>query len=209
MKKGYIASAILGGVFFAIPYLALSVPIWESVGIAGAAFGAGMLMFGREKNENMVFTAGGENLYEILKQAKDNTTRLNELSKALESQSLVSNVREICNTSNKIIDTLSKKPEKLKQANNFLNYYLPVTIKILTRYDEIENQKISTKESKKFMSSIEEMIGNIKEAFEKQLSNLYQTDMVDTDAEIKVFQSMLKMDGFTDAQDFNIKGDGE
>ena len=93
----------------------------------------------------------------------------------------------------------------MKQANNFLNYYLPVTIKIIQRYDEIENQKLTTKDSKKFMSSIQEMITKIKVAFENQLSNLYQSDMIDTDAEIKVFESMLKLDGFTDEIDFDVK----
>ena len=82
---------------------------------------------------------------------------------------------------------------------------MPVTIKILERYDEIENQKLTTKESKKFMSSVENMIEKIKDAFEEQLSNIYQTEMVDTDAELKVFESMLKADGFLDEIDFNIE----
>ena len=85
---------------------------------------------------------------------------------------------------------------------------MPVTIKILERYDEIENQKLTTKESKKFMSSVENMIEKIKDAFEEQLSNIYQTEMVDTDAELKVFESMLKADGFLDEIDFNIEKKG-
>ena len=49
------------------------------------------------------------------------------------------------------------------------------------------------------------MIAKIKDAFEEQLSNIYQTEMVDTDAELKVFESMLKADGFLDEIDFNIE----
>ena len=85
-----------------------------------------------------------------------------------------------------------------------MNYYLPVTIKILERYDEIENQKLNTTETKKFMNSVEDMISKIKQAFEEQLSNIYQTEMIDTDAELKVFESMLKSDGFIDNIDFDI-----
>ena len=40
MKKSYIASAILGGAFFAVPYLTLGAPIWASIISAGAAYGA-------------------------------------------------------------------------------------------------------------------------------------------------------------------------
>ena len=53
---------------------------------------------------------------------KDMVAQINSISKQLEDKKLVENVNQICNTSNKIIDTLSKKPEKLGQARNFLNY---------------------------------------------------------------------------------------
>ena len=205
MKKGYIVSAIIGGGFFAVPYLALNLPIWASGLMAGAAFGAGMLMFGKDKGTVLDISSTHENLYDILKQAKENTSCLRELAKQLEDVNLVNNIKDICQTSDKIIDTISKKPEKLKQAHNFLNYYLPVTIRIIQKYDEIENQKLTSAESRKFMSSIQDMIVKIKAAFENQLSNLYQSDMIDTDAEIKVFESMLKLDGFSEEKDFNLK----
>lgn len=82
---------------------------------------------------------------------------------------------------------------------------MPVTINILTKYDEIENQKLNTEDSKKFMESTQKMVKKINEAFKKQLSNLYQSDMIDTDAEIKVFDTMLKSDGYdVDDNDFKI-----
>ena len=82
---------------------------------------------------------------------------------------------------------------------------MPVTLKILERYDEIENQKLNTESTKKFMSSVQNMIEKIKDAFEKQLSSIYQEEIVDTDAELKVFESMLKTDGFVDEIDLSRK----
>ena len=205
MKKGYIVSAIVGSSFVAVPYLALNVPIWGAGLMAGAAFGAGMLIFGRNESTKLDISHNFGNTYETLKYAKEEVTRLKELTKQLEKPELIKNVKDICETSDKIIDTLSKKPEKMKQANNFFSYYLPATIGIIEKYDEIENQRLSTKESLKFMNSIEEKMVTTKIAFEKLLSTLYQSDMVDTDAEIKVFESMLKMDGYMDERDFDIK----
>ena len=205
MKKGYIYSAIIGGAFFAVPYLALGIELLPSVVIGVAAYGAGaMVVNGLEKNKLDIST-DKQNLYDILKEAKDRTSQINHISKQLEDKKLTENVVEICDTSNKIIDALSKKPEKLGQANNFLKYYLPVTIKILNRYDEIENQSLNTPESNKFMKSVQDMTEKIKDAFHEQLNNMYQSEMIDTDAEIKVFESMLKSDGFIDEIDFDIK----
>lgn len=149
------------------------------------------------------YSTKNTNLYEILKNAKSQTTQIFDISKQLEDRELIANVQDICNTSNKIIDTLSKNPGKLSQVNNFINYYLPVTIKILQRYDEIENQKLNSDESQKFMKSVRDMIAKIKDAFHEQLNNMYQAEIIDTDAELKVFEEMLKSDGFLG--DINIK----
>lgn len=204
MKKEYIYSCLLGGTFFAVPYLACGLAALPSAAIGIAAYGAGILIFRDKKKIDISDNLEIDDRIAI-KKAKDLTTKMQNISKQLESPPLVKNVKSIVITTNKIIETVEKKPEKIKKVGNFLNYYLPVTMKILERYDEIENQKLNTKDSKKFMSSVEDMISKIKGAFEEQLSNIYQTEMVDTDAELKVFESMLKSDGFLDEIDFNIE----
>lgn len=198
MKKGYIVSAIIGGTFFAIPYIGVGMGIIPSAVVGVVAFGAGNLIFKDSSKKEINSSYAKENIYDILKQAKEQISELKRISLQIESGDLVNDIKEIINTSNKIIDTLSKKTEKLNQVYNFLNYYLPVTIKILTRYDEIENQRLTSNESKRFMESIEKTIKKIRKAFNEQLTNLYQAEMIDTDAEIKVFESMLKTDGFLD-----------
>ena len=203
MKKIYIYSAILGGAFFAVPYVALGIELLPSLVISAAAYGAGTLIFKDRSKLNL--SIDKKNLYDILKEAKEETLQISNISKQIEDKEVVENINQICDISNKIIDTLSKNPNKLGQARNFLNYYLPVTIKILTRYDEIENQRLNTTESKEFMESVKKMTEKIKNAFNEQLNNMYQTEMIDTDAEIKVFESMLKSDGFLNDININTK----
>ena len=208
MKKQYIYSCLLGGTFFAVPYLALGIGALPAAAIGVAAYGAGTLLFKKRTKLDISddITLGDK---EALTNAQEMVKKIRDISAKLESKDLVKNVKDICSTSDKIIDTAIEKPEKIKKIKNFLNYYLPVTEKILERYDEIENQKLNTKETKKFMSSVEEMIEKIKAAFEQQLSNIYQTEMIDTDAELKVFETMLKSDGFIENIDFNIEKDKE
>ena len=94
--------------------------------------------------------------------------------------------------------TFAKKievPKKVEQTDNFFDYYLPITVKIVDRYDEIENQNLSSAESKKFLTSTNKMVKEINKAYKKILDNLYKKDIVDMDAEMKVFNSLLKADG--------------
>ena len=53
---------------------------------------------------------------------------------------------------------LEKNPEKVKKLKNFFDYYLPVTVKLVDRYDEIENQKINSEEEKNFNTTTEKTI---------------------------------------------------
>ena len=200
MKKRYIYSCILGGTFFAVPYLALGISALPAAAIGVAAYGAGNLLF-KDRTKIDLSDDISFNDKEDLKKAQAMVKNIRDISTKLE---IIKNTKEICDTSDKIIDTVIEKPEKIKKIRNFLSYYLPVTKKILERYDEIENQKLNTTETKKFMASVEEMIAKIKKAFEEQLSNIYQTEMIDTDAELKVFESMLKSDGFIDNIDFDL-----
>ena len=52
MKGNATISAGIGGAFFAIPYLALSVPVLPSLAIGTAAFCAGELLFSKTDNES-------------------------------------------------------------------------------------------------------------------------------------------------------------
>ena len=121
----------------------------------------------------------------------------------IEDEEIRKNLNEIHETVDKIIITISTKPNKKKKVSNFFDYYLPVTVKILQRYDEIENQRLVSDDGKNFMIQSKKMIVEINNAFKKQLSSLYQSDMIDQDAEMKVFDSMLKADGYND-DDFNV-----
>lgn len=202
MKKGHILSGIVGGIFFAVPYLALEMAILPSTIMALLGFGAGTLIFGEKEDEKVVL--GNTDLYETLKLAKTQNAEIYNISKRIDDQSFVKEILEVHGISKKIVEAIEKKPEKLNKANNFFSYYLPVTVKILKKYDEIENQRLTSKDSMKFMKSTREMFIKIKAAFNEQLANIFQAEIIDTDAEMKVFKTMLKSDGFSDIEDIEI-----
>lgn len=177
----------------------MSIGLLPSLAIGIGAFGAGELIFHNNKKK---LKDENKNLYDTLADAKNKNDQIGKIIPQIEDAELVRNIKEIQDTVSKIINTVEKKPEKYKMMNNFFNYYLPVTINILNRYDEIENQKLTTEDGKKFMNSAQNMIKKINDAFKKQLSNLYQSDMIDTDAEMKVFETMLQSDGYDENNDF-------
>lgn len=205
MKNKEVLSATIGGAFFAIPYLLLSAPILPSLAIGVVAFGAGELVLGDTK---LTLKDTNRNLYDILEKAKKQNKRVLSMIPQIEDISIQKQLNEIHESVSKIIKTIEKEPKKVNKTSNFFDYYLPITVKIVERYDEIENQKLSSSESKKFLQSTNKMIGEINRAYKKILADLYRSDIVDMDAEMKVFDSLLKADGFHDAE-ISIKKEEE
>ena len=193
MKHSEVVSGVIGGSFFAIPYLALSVPFSPSLAIGAAAFAAGELVL----KTNVVETLKETNLdlyHKLQKARKQNQHILDSIPK-VENEELRIELNEINDTTTKIIETIEKNPDKEKKLKNFFDYYLPVTVKLLDRYDEIENQRLNSKDSKKFNENTLKTIKEINSVFKKFLNILYEDDMTDTNVEIKVLNSMLKADG--------------
>ena len=197
MKNKEIASGIIGSAFFAVPYLALTAPFIPSLVIGASAFLATELVLSKTKGEIII---NNRNLSEVLEKAKKENKHIASMIPFMNNSTIKEELKEIHDSITKIINTVSKKPEKIEHINNFFDYYLPVTVKIVNRIDEIENQNLNSKESKKFLESSEKMITEINKAFKKILSKLYQSDIVDSDAEMKVFNAMLRSDGFDESE---------
>ena len=197
MKNKDITSAILGSTFFAIPYVGLSVAFAPSLVIGGCAFLASELLFSGIKTKEKLRNTN-KSLYQKIIEAKKEQKQIKTLIPKVENIETQKNLKEINETINKILEEVEKNPKKEKSLNNFFDYYLPVLIKITSRYDEIENTRLTSNDEKKFMTKAEKVIKDTNKAFKTILSNLYQKDIMDTDADMKVYELMMKADGIVE-----------
>ena len=196
MKNKEVVSALVGASFFAVPYLGLSIAIAPALVIGAAAFGASELVLSSFKSKESLKDAD-RTLYQRVQDARKQNKEILNLIPKVESGDTRKNLNEIHSTVDKILTTIENSPNKANRLNNFFDYYLPVLIKIVNRYDEVENQKLVSKEGKDFMNKADKMIEGTNKAFESILSSLYQKDIMDADADMKVYDMMLKADGIT------------
>ena len=208
MKKKYIFSGLIGGGFFAASYLLLNLGLAPSLITSVAALGASSLIFKSDYDLDDLGIDNAKEYLELLQESEKNVTKLKQMKDKIQNTDIRGKIININKTTDKIIKVLHKKPDKISSASKFLNYYLPVTIKILERYDEIEEQKLNSSSSRDFENKVNQMISNIEIAFDNQLNNLYNEEFIDTNAEIKVFEAMLKSEGLL-GESINTKKDGD
>lgn len=197
MKNKEVVSAIVGSAFFAIPYLGLSVTLAPALVIGTLAFGASELVLSGVNNKETLKDTNRP-LYLKINDAKKQNKDIISLIPKIESEETKKNLTEIHDTVTKIIAAVESHPKKSDKTNNFFDYYLPVLIKIINKYDEVENQRLASQEGKDFMQKADKMIKDTNKAFKSLLASLYQNDIIDADADMKVYNIMLKADGIVD-----------
>lgn len=193
MKNKNIVSSVVGAGFFATCYLALALPIAPALAIGAASFVASELVISSSKKiEEKV----GLSFKEEVAEAKKEIKYLKDMVSKINDTEVVHDLDEITKSADKIITRIEANELKNKTATKFMDYYLPVCVKIVGRYDEIEDQSLTSRDSKEFMKNTAKLLKATNKAFRKILNSLYQSEIIDADAEMKVFNSMLTADGF-------------
>ena len=200
MNKSII-SGVVGAGFFALS-LAIPIPIVPALAVGAAAFGASELVMSTNKKIQEVVEPTFKEKVAI---ARKQITYLKDMIPKIEDENIQEDLKDITLSSTKIINRIEENSLKNKTAKKFMDYYLPVCVKIVGRYDEIENQSLTSKDSKEFMQNTSKILKATNKAFKKILNSLYQSDIIDADAEMKVFNTMLTADGF----DEKLIEDGE
>ena len=102
----------------------------------------------------------------------------------------------------RIFQAMEADPRKRERMDTFLNYYLPTTQKLLDSYAEFEAAGVEGENLRQAKSRIEATMDKIVQGFEHQLDELYRSDALDVDSDIRVMETMLRWDTASAEQDF-------
>lgn len=147
-------------------------------------------------------STGNAELDAVLKQGQESVQRIRELNDEIPDFKLSAQLKQLELLTQKIFDYVRQHPENLKQIRQFLNYYLPTTIRLLEQYVVLQNQGLRTGNIDEGMTKIETMLEKVIAAFQQQLDSLFENDVVDITAEIRVMEKMMASEGLAGTNDF-------
>lgn len=131
---------------------------------------------------------------------------MRRLNDSIKDETISRQIDRLEEVSGKIFDCVKADPEKLPQIRKFMNYYLPTTLKLLENYADFEEAGVSGENLSQAKSRIAATMDNIVAGFEHQLDELYRTDAMDVDSDIRVMETMLRRDTASAADDFGLGG---
>ena len=151
-----------------------------------------------EEEETPSVRTGDPEVDRMIAEGYDYLRQLRVANDAIEDEMLSEQMDRMEETCEKIFDFVSENPQKAGQIRRFMNYYLPVTLKLLTSYYKMSRQGIEGENISTTMFHIEGMMHTIVIAFEKQLDALFQDEALDISTDITVLEGMLKQEGLMD-----------
>ena len=120
---------------------------------------------------------------------------LREADAAIEDVEVSARIKRMTDAGEQIFAALEKEPARVSEVRKFMNYYLPTADKLLTHYRELQKTGASGENVRGAMRSVENSLGMIATAFEKQLDSLYRHEALDIQTDIDVLETMLAADG--------------
>ena len=141
-------------------------------------------------------------LQSVIYQGKRAIADIRRLNDEIPDERISAQIDLIERLTAQIFDCVRKNPKKLSQIRQFLNYYLPTTIKLMEQYVTLQNQSLKTDNITEGMPKIEDLLDKVIIAFQRQLDALFEADVVDITADIRVMEQMMASEGLTNKKDF-------
>ncbi|MBQ2919632.1 MAG: 5-bromo-4-chloroindolyl phosphate hydrolysis family protein [Oscillospiraceae bacterium] len=98
----------------------------------------------------------------------------------------------------RIFDRVKTHPEVIPDLKKLMDYYLPMTVKLLTAYADMDAQPVQGEHIQSSKREIEATLDTLTAAYEKLLDELFQETALDISSDISVLNAMLAREGLTE-----------
>ena len=153
-----------------------------------------------ELNKDIYDSEYGE-LKSIIEMGRKYIEQIKTVRNDLYKDEIALKLDKLQNIASQILNYVEKNPKKLQEVNKFINHYLPITIKLVHSYKELNNQTVQGDNIKNAKLEIEKSIDIINNAFENLLDDLYEDIVLDISTDISVLKTLFKQEGLTE-EDF-------
>ncbi len=95
----------------------------------------------------------------------------------------------------RIFERAETNPEIVPDLKKLMDYYLPMTVKLLNAYADMDKQPVQGENIQASKREIEETLDTLNQAFEKLLDELFSDTALDVSSDISVLNTLLAQEG--------------
>ncbi|MBR7179587.1 MAG: 5-bromo-4-chloroindolyl phosphate hydrolysis family protein [Oscillospiraceae bacterium] len=135
---------------------------------------------------------------EVLDKGNAFIARIRKCNDDIPGKSVSAKIDRIEQIVRRIFDRVRTNPEVIPDLKKLMDYYLPMTVKLLTAYADMDAQPVQGENIQNSKREIEGTLDTLSVAFEKILDELFQETALDISSDISVLNAMLAREGLTE-----------
>ncbi|MEG2364872.1 MAG: 5-bromo-4-chloroindolyl phosphate hydrolysis family protein, partial [Terrisporobacter sp.] len=149
----------------------------------------------KKKLKEEIYNSGNEEIYSTIRIGRNYIEEIKAVKNELYREEIAIKLDKLGNIANEILSQVEKNPKKISEVNKFINHYLPITMKLINSYKELNNQVVQGDNIKNAKIEIEKSIDLINNAFENLLDDLFEDVVLDISTDISVLKTLFKQEG--------------
>lgn len=132
---------------------------------------------------------------ELLQQGDDALRRLRAANAALPDAAISAALDRIEAACTRIFAYIRRNPQQVGQLRKFMNYYLPTLLQLMETLTALEASGAAGQNIDSSKKRISDALQQAAQAFERFYDQLHADQSMNVNAEISVFETMLKQEG--------------
>ena len=141
---------------------------------------------------------------EVLDKGEAYIKKIHASNDAIPGEEISAKIARMEQIVEQIFQRAEEHPEIIPDLKKMMDYYLPMTVKLLDAYEEMDRQPIQGETIRSSKKEIEDTLDTLNEAFAKLLDSVFQDTAWDVSSDISVLHTMLAQEGLT-GNDFSKK----
>ncbi|MEG0577745.1 MAG: 5-bromo-4-chloroindolyl phosphate hydrolysis family protein [Bacilli bacterium] len=154
-----------------------------------------------EKINEEIKNSEKDEIESTIKIGRNYIEQIKNIRNDLYKEEIAVKLDKLGNIANQILTQVEKNPKKIQEVNKFINHYLPITIKLISSYKDINNQSVKGENIENAKIEIEKSLDLINSAFENLLDDLFEDVVLDISTDISVLKTLFKQEGLAE-EDF-------
>lgn len=134
---------------------------------------------------------------EVLDKGEAYIKKIHASNDAIPGEEISAKIAKMEQIVEQIFQRAEEHPEIIPDLKKMMDYYLPMTVKLLDAYEDMDRQPIQGETIRASKKEIEDTLDTLNEAFAKLLDSVFQDTAWDVSSDISVLHTMLAQEGLT------------
>ena len=134
---------------------------------------------------------------EVLDKGNEYLRKIRASNDAIPGEEISAKIDKMEQIVRRIFDRAEKHPEIIPDLKRLMDYYLPMTVKLLDAYEDMDKQPVQGENIVSAKTEIEQTLDTLNDAFARLLDSVFQDVAWDVSSDISVLHTMLAQEGLT------------